>query len=220
MKSGAIVAVVDTDVKGGSRRRRAEATRRRILRAAHAEFLEAGYHGATVAAIAKRAGVAVQTVYFVFHTKADLISAVIDVAVLGEDDPTPPEQTEWWAAMQSAATATEALRRFVRGAAPLYERAAAISEVLRAAALTDPEVRRTHEHHVALQREAFRQVVCVLATKGPLRAGDLDGATDVLLTVFGDAVWHQLRNDCGWPAERVTDWMCDALPRLVLASSP
>jgi hypothetical protein len=50
-----------------------------------------------------------------------------------------------------------------------------------------------------------------------LRAGlDRDGATDVLLTLFGDAVWHQLRSDCGWPAERVTEWMCDALPRLLL----
>ena len=45
-----------------------------------------------MAAIAQRAGVAVQTVYFVFHTKAELLSRVIDAAVLGPD-PNPPEET-------------------------------------------------------------------------------------------------------------------------------
>ena len=68
---------VAADVKG-PRRRRAEATRQKILRAAHEEFVERGYHGATIASIARRAGVATQTVYFVFHTKTELVSAAID----------------------------------------------------------------------------------------------------------------------------------------------
>ena len=42
-------------------------------------FVEKGYHGATVASIAARAGVATQTVYYVFNTKAALISAAIDL---------------------------------------------------------------------------------------------------------------------------------------------
>ena len=71
------------DVKT-SRREKAARTRARIIEAAHAEFLERGFHGATVTSIAKRAKVAPQTVYFVFHTKAELISAVIDAAVMGE----------------------------------------------------------------------------------------------------------------------------------------
>ena len=36
----------------GSGRQKAEVTRRKILRAAHVEFVEQGFHGATVAAIA------------------------------------------------------------------------------------------------------------------------------------------------------------------------
>lgn len=188
------------------------------MRAAHAEFLAAGFHGATMAAIAKRAGVAVQTVYFVFHTKADLISAAIDAAVMGEEDPVVPQETDWWAAMEAAPSADEALRIFVRGAAPLFERGAAISEVLRGAALTDPDVRRTHERHERMRHEGFREVIALLARKGSLRDDlDVDTATDVFLTVFGDAVWHQLRVDRGWTPERVTDWMCEALPRLLLA---
>ena len=70
-----------------SRREKAARTRAAIIEAAHAEFLERGFHGATVVSIAERAGVASQTVYFVFHTKAELISAVIDAAVMGEVRP-------------------------------------------------------------------------------------------------------------------------------------
>lgn len=200
------------------RRAKAEATRRKILRAAHEEFLAQGFHGATMAAIARRAGVAVQTVYFVFRTKADLISAVIDAAVTGDDETAAPQQTAWWAAMEQEPDPAEALRLFVRGAAPLYERGSSISEVLRAAALTDPEVRRTHEHHEQLRREGYRQVIDLLAARAPLREGlDADMATDVFLTVCGDAVWHQLRSEHGWSEDQVTAWMCDVLPRLLLA---
>ena len=90
------------DVKDLPRREQARRTRLRIIRAAHAEFIERGYHGATMAAIARRAGVATQTVYFVFHTKAELASGVIDTAVLGPD-PTVPQDSTWWAEMRAAA---------------------------------------------------------------------------------------------------------------------
>lgn len=189
------------------------------MRAAHQEFLEHGFHGATVAAVARRADVAVQTVYFVFRTKAELISAVIDTAVMGEDEPVTPEQSAWWAAMTAEPDPAAALRLFVRGAAPLFERASSISEVLRGAALTDPEVREIHARHEQRRREAFRQVIEMLAARGQLGAGlDPDTATDVFLVVCGDAVWHQLRNELGWTGEQVADWMCDALPRLLLVA--
>jgi AcrR family transcriptional regulator len=205
------------DVNPGPRRRKAEATRRKILRAAHDEFLDSGFHGATMAAIAKRAGVAVQTVYFVFHTKPELISAVIDSAVLG-DEPTPPEATAWWNAMEAEADPAEALRIFVRGASPLFARAAPISEVLRAAALTDDEVRHTHERHEAMRYAAYRQVVEMLARKGTLRDGlDLESATDVFFTIFGDTVYFQLTTERGWSEQRVVDWLCSTLPTLLLS---
>lgn len=45
----------------------------------------------------------------------------------------------------------QVLRHFVRGAGPLLARAAPISEVLRAAALTDPKVRTIFDRHDHLQ---------------------------------------------------------------------
>ncbi|MFN8586100.1 MAG: helix-turn-helix domain-containing protein [Dehalococcoidia bacterium] len=204
-----------TDVKRPLRDR-AAATRSRILHAAHEEFARRGYHGATIASIAKRAGVATQTVYFVFHTKAALISALIDMLVMGEDQPVIPQDTEWWAAMRSHPDPRESLRHFIRGAAPLFERASETSEILRAAALTDDEVRQTHEFHEGLREAGFREVIEVVATKGTLRRGlDLDSATDVLLTVYGDSTYHLLRSERGWSHEQTVEWFCDALPALL-----
>lgn len=206
-----------TPVNTSPRRDKAQQTRRRIVRAAHAEFIENGYHGATIADIARRAGVATQTVYFVFHTKADLISAAIDAAVMGEPVPLTPQQSEWWAAMQACPSAVEALRTFIRGAGPVFARTAQLAEVMRSAALADAEVAATRERHDTLQRTGFGQAVANISAKGPLRAGlDQATATDILLTLYGDSTYIQMTIDHGWSHAQFIDWMCDAAPRLLL----
>ena len=60
-------------------------TRRRVLRAAAAEFAERGYVGATVARIADRADVAVPTLYSAWGSKRALLRAVMLSTVAGED---------------------------------------------------------------------------------------------------------------------------------------
>jgi AcrR family transcriptional regulator len=205
-------------VKASPRRARAARTKRSILDAAHAEFLERGYHGATITSIAQRAGVAPQTIYFVFHTKADLVSAVIDDRVLGPDAPEDPQTSAWWDAMATAPTAAAVLQGFVRGAAPLLDRAAPISEVVRAAAVTDDEVRAVHEKHDALQQAGYRRVIELTAARGALGHGlTIDTATDVLLTLCGDGVWVQLTRDRGWSADHVVDWLLTTVPVAILA---
>ena len=170
-----------------------------------------------MAGIARRAGVAAQTVYFVFHTKAELISAVVDAQVVGEDEPRPPEAQQWWADMLAEPDAAESLRVFVRGAAPIFARAAPIAVVLRAAALTDEEVRRTHEHHENLQKAAFRQVLEGLRSKARLRQGQsLDQLTDAFTALYGDSMYDLLVRERGWRHEQFVDWMCDLVPRVLL----
>ena len=204
------------DVKS-SRRAKSNATRARILDAAEEEFAANGYHGATIASIARRARVATQTVYFVFHTKAELISAAIDRQVLGTDDPAEPQQRDWWVAMNDEPDARAALKVFIRGAAPLFQRASALSEILRGAALTDADLRKTHEHHEQLRERGFREVVEMLAAKGRLGNGlDVDTATDVLLVEFSDASYVQFTGERGWSHDQTVEYYCDSLPLLLL----
>ena len=113
------------------------------------------------------------------------------------------------------------LQRFVRGVAPLYERAAGISEVLRAAALTDEEVRLTHEHHMRPPARGVRWRGAHAGGEGRRSetASTEARATDVLLTVFGDSTYHLLRTEHGWSHEPVLGWFEAVLPDLLLGTT-
>src|SRR5579864_1639911 len=61
-------------------------TRRRLLAGARAEFAERGYAAATVIRIAERADVSVQTLYSNWGNKRNLLRAVMESSVTGEDE--------------------------------------------------------------------------------------------------------------------------------------
>src|SRR5690349_23066267 len=61
-------------------------TRRRLLAAAKAEFAERGYTAATVIRIAERADVSVQTLYSNWGNKRNLLRAVMESSVTGDED--------------------------------------------------------------------------------------------------------------------------------------
>ena len=65
------------------------ATRQRVLDAARALLLSRGYGGATIEAIARRAGVSVQTIYNTVGGKAAVLKAVYDTMLAGDDEPVP-----------------------------------------------------------------------------------------------------------------------------------
>lgn len=93
-----------------------------------------------------------------------------------------------------------------------------ISELLRAAALTDPEARTIFDRHDQLQVTGYRQMVDLAASKGALRPGlTPESATDLLLTLCGDGTYVQLTTQRGWTRDQVVDWLADATPRLLLA---
>lgn len=207
------------EVKRVPRKERAERTRRAIVAAATAEFRANGYHGTTMATIAGRAGVAVQTVYFVFHTKPALLTAAIDAAVMGEGDPVPPEQTEWWREGTATPDGRRSLEIFVAQVAQISTRAAALDRVALAAATSDPEVRDLIAHHETLRVTGFRAYVDTLADRGLLRPGlEPAEATDVLLTLCGSEVFLSLTEDRGWDVERYAAWTAGVLCGVLLGA--
>jgi len=65
------------------RAERAERTRRRIVEAATSLFDSRGYAATTIEAIAEQADVAAETVYSRFRTKANLLDAILEPAIVG-----------------------------------------------------------------------------------------------------------------------------------------
>ena len=206
--------------KPTTRRERARNTRLRILRAAHALFCERGYTGTRMTDVAAEAGVAVQTVYFTFHTKAELLQACYERGVLGEDDPLPPPLQPWYAAMLAATTAAESVRHFAAGNGTILGRVAVLDEVVRSATHeADAVAVRTRSER--LRREGYQEVVEGYAERFGLRDGlDVGTATDLLLTLAGPAVYRTLVVDYGWPHDVYIEWLSRTLAEALLKARP
>ena len=198
-----------------TRREKAAVTRARIVKAATEVFAEAGYVGARMTDIATRAGVAVQTVYFTFHTKAALLKACFDHAVLGPERLPPPQQ-EFWAQMTAARSGRAAIAAFARGNTAILARVAAIDEVAKAAP-HEPDAAEVVARSEQLRREGYRDAVAILSERFGLRDGlDIDTATDLLL-MFGSSATYLTLRRYGWTDERFIGWSTETLAKQLLA---
>ena len=216
-------AVKRSDPAKLSRRGRAKATQRRIVKAAYQLFCEQGYVGTTMAEIGEAAGVAVQSVYFTFHTKAALLSRAYDFAVMGEEEPLAPEQQAWYRAMSAEPDVTRALRHFVTGVGEITRRVTPLSLAAQVAADGDPDTARVLAFHDDMQADAYREVVRLLGTKATLRPG-LERGTDLLLLYAGTEAYHVLVEGRGWSHDEFLEWTVAALAHqlfgLAVAPSP
>lgn len=121
-----------------NRRGRALATRRRIIDAALVRFRDQGYAATTMETIAADAGVAIQTVYFIFHTKAELLLAAVKVAGGEPGDPEDPVERDWFAQVASASSGIRRLAIIVERGNEIYRRVGPLMASVRAAGSVDP----------------------------------------------------------------------------------
>jgi len=204
------VALMD-DVKQ-FRRRNPAATRQRMLNAAYDLFSERGFRATTIAAIAERADVAVQTVYFTFHNKDVLLREVLGQIVMGPASLPPPEQS-WYRAATAEPEPRRAIQHVVEGIAAILARVAPMLPVFHAVAGdTAGEAYRTGER---LRWEGMRDLTRdVLLTKPSVRAGmELEHAVGLVFVLLGPEVYRSFVYDAGWSIEQWKAWTVDALVR-------
>src|SRR5689334_10403689 len=98
---GAVPGPVKTrrPYRSAVRAEQAAGTRRAVLLAARELFTTAGYAGTSVADVARRAGVSVDTVYSSVGRKPELLLAVHDMALGGGDEPVGAEGRDYVAAI-------------------------------------------------------------------------------------------------------------------------
>ena len=189
------------------RRERARATRLRITKAASALFCDRGYTGTTMADIAEAAGVAVQTVYFTFHTKNEVLSSTYELAVLGEGDPAPPDLQPWYLSAIAEPDVRKAVRLVVEGAGEIVRRAAPLDLAVRAAAESDPDVARFVRSNEQLRVDGYREVVDFLRAKAELRPElTPERATDLMLLLVSPAAYRALVAERAWSHAEWVDW--------------
>jgi len=117
----------------------ADRTRAQVLAAAAACFEESGWAGTTVAAIAERAGVAVETIYSGFGSKKALLRQVIDVAVVGDTEPVPLADREVFTRLGEGSR-DERIRAGIAMLTAVHGRLAKVWRAVGEAAASDPEI--------------------------------------------------------------------------------
>jgi AcrR family transcriptional regulator len=203
--------VAEVKKKITDRQARAAATRQRMLVAAYDCFCEEGFRATTMDAIAQRADVAVQTLYFTFHTKDELLQEVHNWTVLG-DDPTPPPQQAWYLAATEEPDARRCLGLIVAGIVVIEARVAPMLPVFHAVS-ADP-AGEIFRHGEALRRQGMEDLVEVLVAKAPLRKGmTKPRAVDLLYVLMGPESYRSFVLECGWTPKQWTTWVAVTVAR-------
>jgi AcrR family transcriptional regulator len=215
---------VDSRVKASARpynaaRRRAAAqgTRRAILDAAAALFLERGYVATTIADIAAAAGVAIDTIYTVIGRKSTLFRLLIETAISGTDAPIPAEERDYVAAMRAEPDAGRKLQLYARAMRVIHARMTPLLRVLQVAAPTDPELGKVWTEIAERRARNMRLLVADLTNTGALR-DDLSraDAADVIWATNSPELYVLLVHDRGWDPDHYAHWLADAWQRLLL----
>jgi AcrR family transcriptional regulator len=199
------------------RQEQARLTRRAILDAALPLFVERGYAGTSLADIAQAAGVALKTVQAVFGTKAKLLSALWDVTVVGDDEANPVAERAWFREMMEEPDARRQLELGARVARRIKHRVGALTEVIRRAAQTDPEIGDLWQLFQDQYLENQTMMAESLAAKGALRDGlNVAGAAEMLWTLNHPSVYYLLVYERGWSEERYEQWLTDVFVHQLL----
>lgn len=156
---------------GRRREDRARATRGRVVDAAERLFLERGYQGTSIVAIAEQAGVAPATVYQAFGTKQAVLSALLDRTIAGDDDGVPLLDRDWAVRAGRLTTPQRRLAAVVRQAAEVAARTAPLKQVMRDAAAVEPGVRALISADHQRRRQTQRGMVEIAIGDDRLRRG-------------------------------------------------
>jgi AcrR family transcriptional regulator len=153
-----------------------------------------------VADIARTAGVAPQTVYFTYGSKAAVLSAIIDAEIVGDVEPVPLLERPAVKRLATIADPGIRLRRAVGLLCDVTERVAPVYEIARGGSI-DPEVRTLLDRHEAQRRQTHRALIAFVADD--LHSGlDPEEAADRLYALASHDVYWLLVERCAWPRRR------------------
>jgi AcrR family transcriptional regulator len=197
------------------REAQSEGTRQRILDAGRELIVERGYRPTTVAAIATRAGVHVDTVYELVGRKPVLLRELIEQALSGTDAPVAPEDREYVKAIGAEPDPARKLAIYARAVREIQARMAPLLLALRDASATEPDAAEVWREISDRRAANMRKLAQDLA--GGLRADlSVEEAGDVIWATNSSELYVLLTVERGWPPDRYERWLADTWCRLLL----
>lgn len=191
----------------------ARLTRRRILETAHRQFLDTGYHATTVSALAGAARVSPQTIYNTFGGKAEVLKAIYDVLLAGDDEQIALNDRPEIARVRAQRSASATLRAYAGVSRMVFERVGPlIGVVLAEGAGADTELgafMATIDHE---RRIGNTGVVRHIADRFGLGDGvDPEPAVDHIWTLTSAENADRLVRRCGWSLDSYEGWLAVGL---------
>ena len=198
----------------------ASATRHAVLEAARDLFSEHGYAATSIAAIAQRAGVAVDTVYAAAGRKPALLRELVETSISGTDQTVPAEQRDYVIRFRAAPRAREKIEIYAAAITQIGVRLAPVHRALAEAAVTDRDCAALRAEIDNRRADNMRLLAADLRATGELRP-DLtdDEVADIVWSMNAAEYRALLVGQRGWSAERFGAWLADAWTRLLLEPS-
>jgi len=197
------------------RRQQAARTRAHIVEVAGWLFVERGYTGTTIPAIAGEAGVAVETVYRSASGKSGLLADAVQAAVAGgaERAEVPVPERRATGRIDEETDPVRQLQLYAATQPGIWSRVGPLLRVLDAAANSDDSMVRLREHIADERRQGLRHGLGrMLEQRGVLRNGvTAERAGDIVYAVCGQANYLALVADCGWTEAAYESWLAETL---------
>jgi AcrR family transcriptional regulator len=191
------------------RARRAEETKAAILATATAMFTTKGWASTGMRDVAREAGVAVETLYSHYSSKRKLLDAVVDHAVVGDDEPVAVADRPEFLAMGRGRRA-DRIAAAASVVAAIHDRTAPFAKLIREAATADDEfaevLRATRER----QRRDVEAGLALILGRHPT-ADERDGAWAIL----SPEIYLLLVQETGWSLDRYRRWISETFARVL-----
>ena len=202
------------------RAEQAAVTRRAVLDAARKLFITHGYAATTVAEIAARARVSVDTVYSTVGRKPALLRELVETAISGTAQAIPAEQRDYVVRIGATPDVRDKITLYAHAITEIQRRMAPVFVALRDAASTDHDCAELWAE-IAERRAANMLLFAAdLRSTGDLREDLTDQAVaDIIWSMNAAEYWVLLVQERSWTAEQFRDWIIDAWSRLLLRDS-
>jgi AcrR family transcriptional regulator len=184
-------------------------TRAVVLGAATRLFGELGWANTSMRSVANAAGVSIETIYAGFGSKGDLLAAVIDVAVVGDDLPIPLAQRDV-ALVLGIGTRVERAAKAAGMSAAISSRTCELVQALTQGSATDASLAQ----RLAAVDKRRRVQIAAYFEQVASRAPTLPELDEVWLLTSAE-VFHLLVHRSGWTPEQHEQWLADSLLRIV-----
>ncbi|MGF6888551.1 AcrR family transcriptional regulator [Nocardia sp. GAS34] len=193
------------------RDRREQLTLRTILTTARRLFTESGYTGTSIRRIAQEAGVAPQTIYSHFGSKAGVLRGLIDL--LEEEAGLIDLRAE----SEHFADPMELIRTLAKGSRQVRERCGDILTLLHSGVAIDTDIATAWTDGMRRNRTEIGKVIAQIRNTGISLPPN---ATDVAIALMTDDVYHSLVTEAGWTPDAYEQWLTDTLALLLLHAEP